>query len=50
MDKQIHNAIKQFKWFRDVRSPPTTMCNPIIFYKTMVQWDIEQSNAIVTEF
>ena len=49
MDEQIYNAITQFKWFPDIRTPPTTMCNPLVFYKTMGQWSIEQSNAIASK-
>ena len=46
MDEQTYSAIKQFKWSLDVRTPPTTMHNPLVFYETIVQWNIEQSNGI----
>ena len=47
INSQIYNAIEQLKWFQTPGPPPTTMHNLLIFYKTVVQWDIEQSNAIV---
>ena len=37
---------KQFKWFPDVRALPTTICNPMVFYKTVVPQNIEQLNTI----
>ena len=48
-DSQIYQAIQQFKWYPKGQGPPSSICNPLVFYKSVVQHNMEQSNTIATK-